>query len=252
MTPRTRLVMVTHVSLCGHVLPIREIADEAHRRGARILVDGALSLGHVPTDVKALDADYYAAAFHKWMCGPTATGVFYVRSDLIAPLPPLFGSVTWDEAGADTSRHATSEIRKYESYGTHPAPMIESIIPVIDFHEAIGAERLRARLYYLKKYWIDRVAGLPRLRIATGSDPSVSCSLVAWEMEGIPSPALTLAFRTQDKIMLGGTEPYRGFFGIPDDKGRWIIVANTAMFTTLPELDRFVAALERVSRDGIG
>jgi isopenicillin-N epimerase len=81
MTRRTRLVMVTHISLCGHVLPIPAIAREVHRRGARLLVDGALALGHVPTDVKTMDADYYAAAFHKWMSGPMATGVFYVRKD---------------------------------------------------------------------------------------------------------------------------------------------------------------------------
>jgi selenocysteine lyase/cysteine desulfurase len=252
MTPRTKLVMITHVSLCGHVLPVRTIVDEAHRRGARVLVDGALALGHVPTDVRALDADYYAAAFHKWMCGPMATGVFYVKADLVAGLPPIFGSVTWNERGEYTSRAHTSEIRKYESYGTHPAPMIESINAIMDLHESIGSERLAARLFYLKKYWTDRVAEFPRLRLATGATRETSCSLVAWEVEGIDSAALTRALRVNDKILLGGTEPYAGFFGIPPEKARWIIVANTAMFTTLPELDRFVSVLRRVSRSGIG
>jgi selenocysteine lyase/cysteine desulfurase len=171
---------------------------------------------------------------------------------LIAPLAPIFGSVEYDASGYDTSRHQSENVRKFESYGTHPSPLVSSLVPLIDFHEAIGAERLRARLHYLARYWADRAASLPPMRMATSPDPALSCSLVAWEMEGIDSGALTRLLRQRDKIMLGGTEPYRGFFGIPENNGRWIIVANTAMFTTLAELDRFVDALERIARDGIG
>jgi Aminotransferase class-V len=72
--------------------PVRPIADLVHSKGAKLLVDGVLGLGHVPTDLKAMDCDFYAAGFHKFACGPRATAVFYVRPNLVGQLPPLFGN----------------------------------------------------------------------------------------------------------------------------------------------------------------
>jgi selenocysteine lyase/cysteine desulfurase len=71
MTPRTRLVMVGHIVLFGQINPARAIADLVHRRGAKLLVDGVLAIGHIPTDVKAMNCDFYAAGFHKFACGST-------------------------------------------------------------------------------------------------------------------------------------------------------------------------------------
>ncbi len=93
---------------------------------------------------------------------------------------------------------------------------------------------------------------LTRAASAAGVAGELSCSVVAWEMEGIQSSALSAELRVDDKIMLGGTERYGGFFDIPADDPRGLIVANTAMFTTLAELDRFVAALRQISRQGLG
>lgn len=61
MTPRTRLVLVGQMSLTGQILPVRAIAERVHARGARLLVDGVLALGQIPTDVKTMDCDFYAA-----------------------------------------------------------------------------------------------------------------------------------------------------------------------------------------------
>ena len=87
LTPRTRLVMIGHVVLIGQINPVRQIADLIHSKGAKLLVDGVLGLGHIPVDVKARNCDFYAAGFHKFACGPRATAVFYVRPELVAQLP---------------------------------------------------------------------------------------------------------------------------------------------------------------------
>jgi selenocysteine lyase/cysteine desulfurase len=89
LTPRTKLVMIGQVVLTGQITPVRAIADRVHARGAKLLVDGVLGIGHVPTDVRAMDCDFYAAGFHKFACGPRATAVFYVRPELRALL--VFG-----------------------------------------------------------------------------------------------------------------------------------------------------------------
>ena len=58
--PRTRLVSFTQVSnALGTIVPVKEMIEIAHRHGARVLVDGAQAVSHLPVDVQALDCDFY-------------------------------------------------------------------------------------------------------------------------------------------------------------------------------------------------
>ena len=91
-------------------MPVRCIADLAHERGAQVIVDGALSFGCLPVDVKALDCDYYGTSLHKGIHAPWGTGLLYVKKDRIAALWPLLG--------APESESAT--ITKLEEIGTAP------------------------------------------------------------------------------------------------------------------------------------
>lgn len=84
MTDRTRAVMISHVSWsAGVVLPLREIADVAHRAGALVIVDGAQSGGAIPLNMAQLGADAYAIPGQKWLCGPEGIGALYVSQERI-------------------------------------------------------------------------------------------------------------------------------------------------------------------------
>jgi L-cysteine/cystine lyase len=75
ITPRTRLIAVSHVSwLTGVVMPIPELAG----RGIPLLVDGAQAAGTIPVDVRELGCDFYTVSAQKWLLGPAATGALYV------------------------------------------------------------------------------------------------------------------------------------------------------------------------------
>lgn len=75
LSPRTRVVAVAHVSnVLGTINPIARIAEQAHGAGALVVVDGAQAAPHLPVDVTALGADFYAFSGHK-MLGPTGIGV---------------------------------------------------------------------------------------------------------------------------------------------------------------------------------
>jgi isopenicillin-N epimerase len=79
---RTRLVLVDHItSPTGLVFPIEKIVASAHADGIRVLVDGAHAPGMVPIDLQKIDADYYTANHHKWLCAPKASGFLYVRRE---------------------------------------------------------------------------------------------------------------------------------------------------------------------------
>src|SRR4051812_34784157 len=88
LTDRTRIVAVNHVSnSLGTINPVKAIVEKAHKRGIPVLVDGAQAVAHIPVDVQALDADFYALSGHK-LFGPTGIGVLYGKAALLAAMPP--------------------------------------------------------------------------------------------------------------------------------------------------------------------
>ena len=119
LTPRTRLVSVTHVSnALGTVIPLREIIDAAHAKQIPVLVDGAQSAPHFQIDVQAMDCDFFVFSGHKTY-GPTGIGVLYGKEAVLDAMPPWQGGgdmiqmVTYDTFTCETlpaqvrSRYAT-------------------------------------------------------------------------------------------------------------------------------------------------
>src|SRR5215213_8878892 len=88
LTPRTRLVSVTHVSnVTGATLPVGRIVDLAHARGIKVLIDGCQAVPRMPVDVRALGCDFYGFSGHK-AYGPSGIGVLWGRYDVLASMPP--------------------------------------------------------------------------------------------------------------------------------------------------------------------
>ncbi len=108
LSPKVKIVAVTHMSnVLGTVNDVKAIADKAHAVGAKLVVDGAQGVVHLPVDVKALGADFYVFSSHK-LYGPTGLGVLYGRAELLADMPPYQGGgemiarvtkdkITWNE-----------------------------------------------------------------------------------------------------------------------------------------------------------
>ena len=91
LNSKTKLVFVNHVSnALGTINPIKEIINEAHACGAKVLIDGAQACPHIKTDVQELNVDYYVASAHK-LCGPTGVGMLYGKKELLKDLPPYQG-----------------------------------------------------------------------------------------------------------------------------------------------------------------
>ncbi len=77
--PRTKLVALAHASnSVGTLLPVTEMTQMAKRYGARVLIDGAQTVAHVPVNVQALGSDFYVFSGHK-IFGPTGIGAVFAR-----------------------------------------------------------------------------------------------------------------------------------------------------------------------------
>ena len=98
MTDRTRVLFLSHItSATALVFPIERAVAEARVRGIISVIDGAHSPGHIPLNLDALDADYYAGNCHKWMMAPKGAAFLHVRRELQPMLNPLVISHGWTE-----------------------------------------------------------------------------------------------------------------------------------------------------------
>lgn len=90
VTPRTRFAVIDHVpSRSGLIFPIKEIVSELASVGIDTLVDGAHAPGMIPLDITDINAAYYVANCHKWMCVPRGVGFLHVRRDRCHNIKPL-------------------------------------------------------------------------------------------------------------------------------------------------------------------
>lgn len=168
-TPRTKVVHITHIiNWNGQILPVKRIAQEAHKRGIEVVVDGAHSFAHFKFSIPELDADYFASSLHKWLYAPIGSGLLYVKKDKISKIYPLF---------ATSDDPLKPDIRKFEALGTRPFFIEQAIGKAIEFHEMIGSERKQKRLHYLKNYWMEKVKDLPGVKLNTSLHPRWGCAI---------------------------------------------------------------------------
>jgi selenocysteine lyase/cysteine desulfurase len=181
-TPGTKLVQVTHViNWMGQIMPVKRIAQAAHKRGIEVLVDGAHSFAQFDFSLADLECDYFGTSLHKWLCAPFGTGVLYVKKDKIKNLFPLL-------AAPDPK---AEDIRKFEALGTRSFPTEQAIGKAIEFHEMIGIERKQQRLQYLKNYWMEKVKEVPGVLLHTSFKPAFGCAIGSVSVKGTDINALS-------------------------------------------------------------
>ena len=177
ITPRTRVIEVTHITnLTGQIMPVRELVELARPRGIEVFVDGAHAYAHFPFTRDELGCDYYGTSLHKWLLVPIGAGFLYVRKDKQKRLWPLMAAAPEQD----------DNIRKYEEIGTHPAANHNAISAALAFHRAIGAERKIARLRWLRDRWAKRLmAESDRVRVLTQLDSPYGGGIGFFTVEGL-------------------------------------------------------------------
>ena len=137
---RTRVLAFSHVSnVTGVALPARTLCHRARAAGILTLVDGAQTFGALGVDLRDLGCDFYTGSAHKWFVGPKEAGVLYVRAERVGELWASDVGVGWEgavEGGA----------RKFENLGQRDDAAVAAIATTVAFHEAIGPDRIEARV----------------------------------------------------------------------------------------------------------
>jgi cysteine desulfurase/selenocysteine lyase len=246
LSPRTRLLALTHVSnALGTIVPVERFVRAAKARGVPVLLDGAQAVPHLKVDLQALDCDFYCFSGHK-MCGPTGIGILYGREALLREMPPWQGGGDMILAVSFTRTIYNDLPYKFEAGTPHIAGAI-GLGTAIDYLEGIGLDRIAAAEHALLDYATARLATIPGLRFVGTAEHKAA--VVSFTLENVhPHDLGTILDHEGVAIRTGHhcAMPVMEFYGVPATAR-----ASFAFYNTRDEIDRLVAALQ-VAREMLG
>jgi len=228
ITDKTKLIMVSQlINITGHILPVRKICDMAHGYDVDVMVDGAHCVGHIKTDIIAMDCDYYGSSLHKWLSAPLGAGLLVVKKEKISKIWPLL---------ADYKRKP-DDIGRLNHTGTHPVATDLAIGDAIDYLNIIGLDRKEERMRYLQRYWSTNLRDMPKIVINTPIDEHRSCGIANVGVVGMPPKELAKTLLDEFNIFTVGVD-YANVKGCR-------ITPN--VYTTTSELDTFIDAMKALA-----
>jgi selenocysteine lyase/cysteine desulfurase len=228
ITPQTKVLHITHViNWVGQIMPVKKIAQMAHKKGIEVLVDGAHSFGLLDFKIPDLECDYFGTSLHKFLSAPIGSGLLWIRKEKIEKIWPLL---------CNDKPHST-DIRKFETLGTRSFPIEQGIGEAINFHNAIGSARKQERIQYLKNYWAAKAKDIAKVKIHTSLKPSYGCAICGVSIDGM-TPA-DLGNQLFEKYKIHTTS---------------IVWENIScvrvtphVYTSLKDLDKLVKALHEIA-----
>lgn len=241
--PRTRLVATYHISnVTGAVNPAQELAEVAHKHGAKLLLDCCQSVPNMPVDVRALGADWIVASSHK-MCGPTGIGFLWGRYDLLCEMPPWMGGGEMiDEVHLKHSTYAVPPSR-FEA-GTPAICEAIGLGAACDYLSQVGMQQIHEYERGLGEHLWERLSSLGGLQLygPRPDAPNGRAALLSFNVEGIhPTDLSTILDQSGVAVRSGHlcAQPLHRHFGVSSS-----LRASPYLYNTKAEIDVFVDALK--------
>jgi cysteine desulfurase/selenocysteine lyase len=239
--PRTKLFAFAHVSnVLGTVNPVRQLVEIAHRRGVRVLVDGAQAVAHLPVDVQELGCDFYAFSGHKAF-GPTGIGVLYGRAELLEAMPPFHG-------GGDMIRSVTFEKtipgdipQKFEAGTPHIAGVV-GLEAALAYLERLGYPSIEAHELELLNRATEALEEIPGVRILGKAHEKAS--VISFVVEGVHAHDVGTVLDVEGIAIRAGhhcAQPLMDRLGVPATAR-----VSFAVYNTAEEVDRLARAVRKV------
>lgn len=243
--PKTKLVAATHVSnALGTVTPVEKIVELGHRYGARVLIDGAQSIPHLPIDVAELGVDFFVFSGHK-IYGPTGIGVLYGSEEALAETPPWQG-------GGNMIADVTLERSLYQGLpnkfeaGTGNIADAVGLGEALRYVERVGIERMAAYEHALLEYATPRLADIPGVRLVGTADEKAS--VLSFVLAGHEPLEVGKALNAEGIAVRAGhhcAQPILRRYGLEAT-----VRPSFAFYNTFEEIDIFLRAVRRIAEGG--
>lgn len=237
------MLCFAHVSnVLGTINPAKEMIELAHKAGAKVLVDGAQAVPHMPVDLTDLGADFYAFSGHK-MLGPTGIGILWGRPEVLNDMDPfLTGGEMIREVWLD---HATwNEIPYKFEAGTPAIAEAVSMAAAARYLSEIGMERVHQHGEDLAKLAYARLSEIDDLTVYGPVEERGA--LVTFNIEGIHPHDIAA-------ILDGEGVAIRAGHHCAQPLMRWLEVPATArasfyLYNSESDIDALVEAIKTTKR----
>ena len=242
LTDRTRLVAVSHVSnVLGTIVGVSEVIEAAHRAGAKVLIDGAQAVAHIPVDVSALDADFYAFSGHK-VFAPLGIGALYGKPELLEAMPPWHGGGNMiQDVTLERTTYAQPPAR-FEA-GTGSIADAVGLGAALDYVTRIGLASIGRYEHGLLEYATREIRCVPGLRLI-GTAPE-KASVLTFVLDGYRPEEVASALDKEGIAVRAGhhcAQPILRRYGLES-----AVRPSLAMYNTTGEVDLLIAALHRLA-----
>ena len=240
ITPRTKLVAITHMSnVLGTVVDVQSICTAAREKGVAVLVDGSQAAVHMPVNIDAIGCDFYAVTGHK-LYGPSGSGALFIRSDRMPEMQPFIG-------GGDMIRevHRDSVIyndapMKFEA-GTPGIVQMIGLGVALDYMMDLGMANIAQHEAGLRDYTRQRLDGLNWLQ--TQGNTADKGAIFSFTLSGAAhAHDISTILDKKGVAVRAGQHcagPLMDHLGISAS-----CRASFAVYNTTDEADRLVEALE--------
>ncbi|HET7073620.1 MAG TPA: family 2A encapsulin nanocompartment cargo protein cysteine desulfurase [Mycobacterium sp.] len=245
--PKTKLVAATQVSnALGTVTPVEQIVDLGHRYGARVLIDGAQSIQHLPVNVAELGVDFFVFSGHK-IYAPTGIGALYGSEEALAETPPWQG-------GGNMIADVTLERSLYQGppskfeAGTGNIADAVGLGEALRYVERLGIERIAAHEQALLDYATPRLADIPGVRLV--GTATEKASVLSFVLAGHDPLEVGKALNAEGIAVRAGhhcAQPILRRLGLEAT-----VRPSFAFYNTFEEIDVFLNAVRRIAEGGAG
>lgn len=237
LSKRTRLVALSHVTTdLGWRLPVREICDAAGQHGALTFLDLAHSAGVFPIALAELSCDFAGMLSYKWMYGPYASGLLYVRRKRQDDLTVTFAggrSEKWLDFEHD--RYQLQDTAERFQYGPWSWPLVHAWAHAAEYLEEIGIVAIWKRTRSLTSRLKEGIQSIPRTVLYTTRQPSQSAALVSFGLAGWTGEELADTLRRRWNMIVK-----------PLPHTREGLRISVPFFLLEEEIDRLVMAVEEL------
>ncbi len=241
---RTKLLSITQVSnALGTVTPVAEVIKIAHAKGVRVLVDGAQSVSHIPTDVQALDTDFFVFSGHK-VFGPTGIGAVYAKPELLESMP------VW-EGGGNMIQDVTFEQVVYQpapnkfEAGTGNIADAVGLGAALEYVESLGIHNIARYEHDLLEYGQNALSSVSGLRLIGTAHHKAS--VMSFTLQGYSTEQVGKALNQHGIAVRSGhhcAQPILRRFGVEQT-----VRPSLAFYNTTEEIDLLVSVLHQLTRN---
>lgn len=249
---KTKLVAITQVSnVIGKINDVKSFAKVARSVGAKILVDGAQSVPHMPVDVKDLDCDFLVFSGHK-MLSPMGIGVLYGKLEHLEEMDPFLYGGEMIETVTRTGATYAEVPHKFEA-GTVNVGDAVGLEAAIDYIDTIGFDTIMKRERALTQYAFELIRDIEGIEIIGSQEATEHEGIITFRVKGVHPHDVASIFDTKGVAVRAGhhcAQPLlQHLYDLKDEKptgGISTTRVSISFYNNVEDIERFAKALSEI------